>query len=74
MDEQELEASLALLMEEMEGDQGDSHEIWLRLKQILDGMRATGMPIPEDLAALERDLGAEFESDAAADRNPGQQS
>jgi hypothetical protein len=64
MDEQELDAALSLLLEEMEGDLGDAHEIYLRLRQILDGMRATGMPVPEDLALLERDLGAEFAEEA----------
>ena len=70
MDEQELEAALSLLLEEMEGDLGDAHEIHLRLRQILDGMRATGMPVPEDLALLERDLGAEFVEEAGRLTSP----
>jgi hypothetical protein len=64
MDEQELENAVALLIEEMEGDQGDSHEIYLRLQQLLAGMRAMGMPLPEDLVRMEAELGKEFESDA----------
>ena len=52
MDREELEAALAVLLEQMEGDQGDSHEVYLRLVQILDAMRATGMPLPEDLVAM----------------------
>ena len=62
--EQELEAAVALLIEEMEGDQGDSHEIYLRLRQLLDQMRATGMPLPDDLVKLEKDLSAEFSAEA----------
>ena len=47
MDREELEAALAVLLDQMEGDQGDSHEVYQRLRQILDGMRAMGMPLPE---------------------------
>ena len=62
--EQELGAAVALLIEEMEGDQGDAHEIYLRLRQLLDQMRATGMPLPDDLVKLEKDLSAEFSAEA----------
>ncbi|NQU72739.1 MAG: hypothetical protein HQ514_19480 [Rhodospirillales bacterium] len=64
MDIQELENAVALLIEDMNGDLGDSHEIYLRLQQTLAGMRAMGMPLPEDLVQMEQELGAEFESDA----------
>lgn len=64
MDVQELESALAILIEDMEGDFGDAHEIFLRLKLILDTMRAQGLPVPDDLAKMERDLAAEFEEDA----------
>ena len=63
-DKEEIQAGLLKLLDEMEGDLGDSHEIHMRLRQILDGMRAMGMPVPEDLARMEKELGAEFESDA----------
>jgi hypothetical protein len=69
LDRQELEAAVSLLLDEMEGEQGPSHEIYLRLVQILDGMRATGMPLPEDLVTLERELAAEFESEAKPPRD-----
>lgn len=68
MDRQEIEAALSLLLDQMEGDQGDSHEIYLRLAQILSQMRALGMPLPEDLVRLERELAAEFESDSPPSR------
>ena len=63
LDRQEIEATLSLLLDEMEGEQGRSHEIYLRLVQVLDAMRATGMPLPDDLVAMERDMAAEFESE-----------
>lgn len=66
MDREELEAALAVLLDQMEGDQGDSHEVYQRLRQILDGMRAMGMPLPDDLVNMERELAADFEDDAKA--------
>ena len=64
MDIQELENAVALLIEDMEGDLGDSREIYLRLQQTLAGMRAMGMPLPDDLVQMERKLGEEFRADA----------
>ena len=66
LDRQEIEAALSLLLDEMEGELGPSHEVYLRLVQILDAMRATGMPLPEDLVTMERELAAEFESETQA--------
>ena len=63
-DIQEMEAALLELLQEMEGDAGDAHEIYLKLRQTLDGMRATGMPLPEDLVRMEKEMSAEFENDA----------
>ena len=64
LDIQEIEAALMELLGEMEGEIGDAHEFYLRLRQTLYSMRAMGMPVPDDLAKLERDLSAEFQSDA----------
>ena len=60
----DLNAEVSYLMEQMEGEIGDSHEIFFRLKQLLDTMRAEGMPVPENLAKLEAELDAQFKSDA----------
>jgi len=68
MDRREMEAALSLLLDQMEGEQGDSHEIYLRLAQILSQMRALGMPLPEDLVHLEEELAAAFEAES---RPPG---
>lgn len=56
----ELVAAASLLVDEMEGEQGDRHEIWLRLQAILHQIRATGMPVPDDLARMEQELEEEF--------------
>ena len=66
MDEHELEAALSLLIDDMEGDQGDLHEIYMRLRTIFEGMRAMGMPLPDDLVRLEEELAAEFVKDKKA--------
>jgi hypothetical protein len=66
----ELEAAIAELIEEMEGDQGDAHEIHMRLRQLLDQMRATGMPLPDDLVRLEKGLSEEFAEDASRRAKP----
>ncbi len=64
MEKREFGAALALLIEEMEGEQGDAHEIYLRLRQMLSSMSAMGMPLPDDLVRMERELAAEFEAEA----------
>ena len=56
-----LTAELSLLVDEMEGDQGDRHEIYLRIREKLGELN--GMPLPEDLVRLERNLEAEFDTD-----------
>lgn len=63
MDRQEIEAALSLLLNEMEGEWGDRHEVFLRIAQTLDQMRAMGMPLPEDLVRMEEELAAEFAQD-----------
>jgi hypothetical protein len=65
MDEQELEAALSLLLEEMEGEIGDVGDIYTRLTRILNGMRAFGMPLPDDLVRLERELAEELAASKA---------
>jgi hypothetical protein len=64
MDKEELSAALSMAVDEMEGDQGDSHEIFMRIHQILQTMRAEGLPVPEDLATLEKELSERFKADA----------
>lgn len=62
----ELAAAASLLIDQMEGEQGDRHEIWLRLQTTLRQIRATGMPVPDDLSRMERLLEEEFGRDAEA--------
>lgn len=55
-----LKAEISLLIDEMEGEQGDQHEIYMRIREKLDELRAMGMPLPEDLLRLEEYLEGEF--------------
>jgi hypothetical protein len=64
MDEQELEAALSLLMQRIEGEIGDIHEIYQQITQVLNGMRAYGMPLPEDLVRLEKELAEEIAAES----------
>ena len=63
MDAKDLQAELSILLDEMEGEQGDRHEIYLRVRQLIGTLEATGMPPPEDLVRLERALEEEFAAD-----------
>jgi hypothetical protein len=54
-------AELSRLMSEMQGEQGDAHEILMRLKQTIATMRAEGLPVPQDFKDLEAGLDKEFE-------------
>ena len=67
MDTKDLQAEISILLDEMEGDQGDSHEVYLRVRQLIKNLEATGMPAPEDLVRLERALEAQFVADKAGD-------
>ena len=73
MDEQEIEVALSLLLEDMEDQGADSHEIFIRLDQLFNSMRAVGMPLPEDLVRLHEELAAEFggPADSTADESEG---
>ena len=58
-----LTAELSLLVDEMEGDQVDHHEIYLRIREKLGELKAMAMSLPEDLVRLERSLETEFDAD-----------
>ena len=55
-----LKAEISLLVTQMENQPDDKHEVYLQLREKLNEMRVTGMPLPEDLLQLERRLEAEF--------------
>jgi hypothetical protein len=53
-------AEISLLTSQMESQPHDKHELYLRLREKLNEMRATGLPLPTDLVRLEHRLEAEF--------------
>jgi len=57
---EDLKAELALLINQMENQPEDRHELYLQIREKLNEMRVFGMPLPDDLVRLERELEAEF--------------
>ena len=70
MGAEQLRAALSLLLDEMEGEIEDRHEVYLRLTMLLNQMRALNMPIPGDLAEMEADMSREFAEEAASEVEP----
>ncbi len=55
-----LKMDISLLLTQMQNEPEDSHEIYLALREKLNELKAFGMPLPDDLVKLERDLEDEF--------------
>jgi hypothetical protein len=60
---EDLKAELALLLNQMENQPEDRHELYLQIREKLNEMRAFGMPLPDDLVRLERELETEFRAE-----------
>lgn len=56
MDRTELLAAINLLAERLEHAPEDLHEVHFKVRELLDEMKATGMPPPDDLVEFEADL------------------
>jgi hypothetical protein len=63
---EDLKAELALLLNQMENQPEDRHELYLQIRDKLNEMRAFGMPLPDDLVRLERELEAQFRAEERA--------
>ena len=68
MDLIELEAELNLLLTQMENLPEDRHEFYLQLRVKLAEFRAFGMPVPDDLEHLEKQLEKEFAGELKSSR------
>jgi hypothetical protein len=66
----DLKAELALLINQMENQPEDRHELYLQVREKLNEMRAFGMPLPQDLVDLEKNLEAEFAAAKASAKKP----
>lgn len=51
-----IKAQIETLLEQMENQPEDKHELYLQLHEKLNEWRATGQPIPQDLLDLEQEL------------------
>lgn len=59
----DLKAELGLLFTRMQNEPTDKHELYLQLMEKLNELKAFGMPLPQDLVAMEKALEAEFAAD-----------
>ncbi len=58
-----LMAEISLLLTEMENQPEDRHELWMQLVEKISEIRAMGMPVPDDLLKMEKQLEKEFTSE-----------
>ena len=56
MDLQELLDGISLLVQQLEGEPDDVHEVHFKLRELLNELKATGMPLPPDLVELDAKL------------------
>lgn len=63
-------AEIALLLSALQDAPEDAHELYLRIMQKLNELKAYGMPLPADLVELERRLEADFAADQGSDNQP----
>lgn len=59
-----LEAEIALLINQMEDQPKNRHDLYLQIREKLNEMRAYGMPLPQDLIDLEKELEREFSAES----------
>ncbi|WP_343313246.1 hypothetical protein AAIB41_10300 [Brucella sp. BE17] len=59
---EDIKAEIALLFEQMVNQPEDVHEIRETVREKLNALRASGMPLPEDLVELEQRLEKDFGS------------
>jgi hypothetical protein len=62
----DLKAEIALLLNQMENQPEDRHELYLQIREKLNEMRAFNLPLPDDLVRVEKELEAEFKAEDQA--------
>lgn len=60
-------AELSILLAELQDAPQDRHELYLRIIQKLNELKAYGMPLPADLVELEHRLEREFAAEQRDD-------
>lgn len=61
---EEIKAQISLLLEEMVNQPEDEHELLEQVREQLNELRAMGMPLPDDLIELEKQLEERFPGNA----------
>jgi hypothetical protein len=61
----DLEAELALLINQMDNPPENPHDLYLRIMEKLNEFKALGLPLPDDLVRVERELEDYFKSQEA---------
>ena len=59
---EDIKAEIALLFEQMVNQPQDVHEIRETVREKLNALKATGMPLPDDLVELEKRIEQDFDS------------
>jgi hypothetical protein len=54
METTEMVAAINFLLQQLDHHADDLHEVRFKLRERLSQLKATGMPLPEDLVGLER--------------------
>ena len=58
----DLEAELALLINQMDNPPENPHDVYLRIMELLNEYKGLGLPLPDDLVRVERELEDYFKS------------
>ena len=56
----QLKMEISMLLTQMQNEPEDRHELYLQLREKLGELKASGMPLPDDLVKMETELEAEF--------------
>jgi hypothetical protein len=64
----DLEAELALLINQMTDPPEDVHELYLQIAEKLNEYKALGLPLPDDFVRVEKELEAYFAETKAASK------
>lgn len=60
---EDIQAEIGLLLTRMQNEPADRHELYQMVREKLNELKAYGMPLPDDLVALERHLEDEFSAE-----------
>ena len=66
---EDLVVRINLLVEQMENQPEDAHELLEQIHLELNKLRATGQPLPDDLLQLEKGLMSDFKDPNAAKKS-----